>query len=85
MLLEELERFLPLGLALIPVNGFRLESLGGDGARETLYAVLGAAEDEHLVEAGLAQERAEIFAFVGAGWHAHDILVDTSRGLAGLH
>ena len=84
MLLEELERFLALGLALIPVNGLGLEALGGDGAGEPLDAVLGASEDEHLVEAGLAQERAEIFAFVGTGRHADHILVDASRGLAGL-
>src|SRR5262245_39122962 len=55
-LLEEAEGLLALGMVLVAVDGFGLEAAVGQGLGEALHAVLGAAEDEDLVEAFLVEE-----------------------------
>jgi len=71
---EEPKGLDPLVLILVAVDGLGDVAGGAKVAGQALHAVLGLAEDEHLVEFRVAEEGAEDLELVLADRHADDVL-----------
>src|SRR3989344_6098298 len=81
VLFKQVKRAHALSLAFVAVDRLGLDAALNQIFSEALDAVLGAAEDKHLAEAGLYEEVVQNIELVFAVRYAHDILVDSSRGL----
>ena len=81
VLFKQVERAHALALAFVAVDRLGLDAALRQVFGEALDAVLGAPEDKHLAEAGAYEEVVQDIELVFAVRYAHDVLVDSSRGL----
>ncbi len=80
---ELLHHPVPLVLAQVPVEAFRLVATGGQGDDQFVHTLFGAAEDDHLAVVGGVQDPAQAVHFVPGfivvlvdGGSRHHFLVD---------
>ena len=79
--LKQVERALALALRFVAVYRLGLDAALDQIFREPLHPVLGAAKDEHFVEAGFYKQVVQNIELVFACGYAHDVLVDVGGGL----
>ncbi len=85
ILLEEPERLLAAAMGLVAMDALRRNARTVEIVRETLDTVLGAAEDEHLVELGSVREELYELRELVLRAYADDVLVDGVRRVASLY
>ena len=72
-----------LRLGLVAVDGGRRDPVAGELLGEPVRAVLGAGEDERLVDAAAAHERAQELALALAVHRVHELAHEDRGGVAG--